>query len=245
VRAFDLIVIGSGPAGQRAAVQAAKLGKTVALIDRRRELGGVAINTGTIPSKTLREAVLDLSGLRVRSQYAEVHRRRVTSEELLRRTGQVMQRERDVIKDQMLRNGVQLFTGAARFTSPHGISVQDGDEGVELEGGHVVIAVGTVPGLPMDLTVDHRLVLTSDDVLSLSRLPRQMVVVGAGVIGLEYATISPPSASRSPSSTSAIACSTCSTPRSSICSRCARANWASPCGWARRWRASRPPTPAP
>ncbi len=183
-------MIGSGPAGQRAAVQAAKLGKSVLVIDKRRDLGGVAINTGTIPSKTMREAVLDLSGLRMRGQYQELNERRaVTVEELLQRTSQVMQRERDVVRDQLLRNGVQLMVGVARFAGPHQVRVDAGSEATEVAGEHVVVAVGTTPGMPMDLTVDHELILTSDDVLSLKRLPRQMVVVGAGVIGVEYATI--------------------------------------------------------
>ncbi len=190
MRTFDLIVIGSGPAGQRAAIQAAKLGKSVVVIDRRRDLGGVAINTGTIPSKTLREAVLDLSGLRVRGQYQELREaRRVTVDDLLRRTGQVMQRERDVIRDQLLRNGVTLLAGMARFLDPHTVQADGGAEVFEIEGAKILIGVGTTPGLPMELTVDHEVILTSDDVLSLKKLPRQMVVVGAGVIGLEYATI--------------------------------------------------------
>lgn len=190
MRNYDLIVIGSGPAGQRAAVQAAKLGKSVVVIDKHRDLGGVAINTGTIPSKTMREAVLDLSGLRMRGQYRAIDERRVVSaQDLLHRTGQVMQRERDVIRDQLLRNGVQLMSGAARFTGPHAVRVDDGGDTHELHGENVLIAVGTTPGLPMDLVVDHELILTSDDVLSLKKLPRQMVVVGGGVIGVEYATI--------------------------------------------------------
>ena len=190
MRSYDLIVIGSGPAGQRAAVQAAKLDKSVVVIDKHRDLGGVAINTGTIPSKTMREAVVDLSGMRMRSQYRAMNdRRAVTSQELLQRTSQVMQRERDVIRDQLQRNGVQLMSGTASFVSPHDVRVDDHGDVVDLHGEFVLIAVGTTPGLPMDLTVDHELILTSDDVLSLKRLPRQMVVVGGGVIGVEYATI--------------------------------------------------------
>ena len=190
MRSYDLIVIGSGPAGQRAAVQAAKLGKSVVVIDKHRDLGGVAINTGTIPSKTMREAALDLSGLRMRGQYREQDgHRTVTVQDLLARTAQVMQRERDVIRDQLQRNNIQLIAGTARFTGPHEIRVEHDDETIDMRGGNVLIAVGTTPGLPMDLIVDHELILTSDDVLSLKRLPRQMVIVGGGVIGVEYATI--------------------------------------------------------
>src|SRR5713101_229755 len=106
---FDLICIGSGPAGQRAAVQAAKLGKRVAVVERRREVGGVCINTGTVPSKTLREAVLDLSGLRQRALYGDAYRAEpVTVAALLLRTESVMRRERDVIRQQLARNGIEL-----------------------------------------------------------------------------------------------------------------------------------------
>jgi NAD(P) transhydrogenase len=171
-------------------VQAAKLGRKVAIVDKRRELGGVAINTGTIPSKTLREAVLDLSGLRMRGLYDEVRKeRRVTARDLLRRTGEVIQIERGVVRDQLLRNGVTVLEGTARFVGPHEIRAEGPEETYELGAPHIVIAVGTVPGLPSGLTVDHRLVLTSDDVLGMQRLPKQMVVVGAGIIGVEYATI--------------------------------------------------------
>ncbi len=191
MQSFDLVVIGSGPAGQRAAVQAAKLGRTVAVVEKRRDVGGVCINTGTIPSKTLREAVLDLSGLRQRSLYGAGHRGKsdITVQDLFYRTGQVMQRERDVIKAQLLRNGVKLIAGEARFDGPHTVVVDDGESQQRLESRFVVIAVGTKPGLPAGLEVDHKTVLTSDDILSLPRLPRTMTVVGAGVIGVEYATI--------------------------------------------------------
>ncbi len=188
---FDLVVIGSGPAGQRAAVQAAKLGKRVAVVEKRRDLGGVCINTGTIPSKTLREAVLDLSGLRQRSLYGESFRGKsdITAADLTLRCGEVMRREREVIRDQLLRNGVRLVEGVARFEGPHQVAVEDGAQAAVLQGSFIVVAVGTIPGLPAGITVDHRTVLTSDDVLALPRLPRSMVVVGAGIIGVEYATM--------------------------------------------------------
>lgn len=190
MQTYDLIVIGSGPAGQRAAVQAAKLGKRVAIADKRRALGGVAINTGTIPSKTLREAVLDLTGLRMRGLYDDVTKqRRVTASDLLRRTGEVVQLESQVVRDQLLRNGVTVLQGTARFTGPHEVRVEGGEETHELTAPNVVVAVGTIPGLPRGLEVDHQRVMTSDDVLEMTRIPRQMVVVGAGVIGVEYATI--------------------------------------------------------
>ncbi|HEY2955115.1 MAG TPA: Si-specific NAD(P)(+) transhydrogenase [Candidatus Eisenbacteria bacterium] len=191
MQAFDLVVIGSGPAGQRAAVQAAKLGRKVAVVERRREVGGVCINTGTIPSKTLREAVLDLAGLRQRSLYGGSFATppEVTVQDLFSRTEQVMQREREVVQAQLLRNDVRLIEGVATFEGPHRLQVAAGDLRQTLEAPFVLIATGTVPGIPAGLVVDHRTVLTSDDILSLARLPRTMTVVGAGVVGTEFATI--------------------------------------------------------
>jgi NAD(P) transhydrogenase len=191
VRAFDLVVIGSGPAGQRAAIQAAKLGKEVAIIERQRVVGGVCINTGTIPSKTLREAVLDLSGIRQRVHYGESFRSKldVSADDLLQRAEGVMRREREVIRSQLQRNGVRIFEGCASFESEHVVVVDDGDERHHLEAPFIVIAVGTTPGMPAGLVVDHQTVLASDDLLHLRKLPRSLLVVGAGIIGLEYATI--------------------------------------------------------
>lgn len=188
---YDLVVIGSGPAGQRAAVQAAKIGKKVAVIERRSELGGVAINTGTIPSKTLREAVIDLSGLRQRTLYGESFRGKseITIQDLLFRCDDVMRREREVVKAQLQRNGIKLYEGLGRFASPTQVDVEGTDGTRSLGAAHVLIAVGTVPGLPDGMTVDHQTVLTSDDVLMIPRIPRTMTVVGAGIIGTEYATM--------------------------------------------------------
>jgi NAD(P) transhydrogenase len=191
VRSFDLVVIGSGPAGQRAAIQAAKLGKEVAIIERQRSVGGVCINTGTIPSKTLREAVLDLSGIRQRIHYGESYRTKidVSAEDLLKRADGVISRERDVIRAQLLRNDVRIFEGRASFESEHGVLVDNGVDRQHLEAAFIVVAVGTKPGMPPGLVVDHQTVLASDDLLHLKRLPKELVVVGAGIIGLEYATI--------------------------------------------------------
>ena len=191
MHSFDLVVIGSGPGGQRCAVQAAKLGKTVALVERRRDVGGVCINTGTIPSKTLREAVLDLSGRRQRMLYGEdfAPQRRPTAQDLMARTQVVMRAEREVIRAQLQRNGIALFEGEAAFAAPHTVRVADGDESETLQATHVAIAVGTVPGLPSGIEVDHRIVLTSDDLLDMKKLPRQMMVVGAGIVGLEYGSM--------------------------------------------------------
>src|SRR5690348_8566850 len=169
MESYDLVVIGSGPGGQRAAVQAAKLGRRVAVVERRREVGGVCINTGTIPSKTLREAVLDLSGQRQRRLYGEdfAPRRRATAADVLARAQQVMLAESAAARAQLERNGIALLAGTGRFAGPHAVQVGDGDEPVALEAAHVVIATGTVPGLPAGIAVDHHTVLTSDDVLTL------------------------------------------------------------------------------
>ena len=187
---YDLVVIGSGPAGQRAAVQAAKLGKRVAVIERRRDVGGMCINTGTIPSKTLREAVLDLSGLRQRALYGDQFQPvRVSVEALLQRTDDVMRREREVVRAQLGRNGIDLLEGEGFFESPARVRVTGVGGTRVLDARFVAIAVGSTPGVPPGIEVDHQGILSSDDILSLKRLPRTLAVVGAGVIGLEYATI--------------------------------------------------------
>lgn len=191
MESFDLVVIGSGPGGQHCAVQAAKLGRSVAVVERRGDVGGVCLNTGTIPSKTIREAVLDLSGRRQRQLYGEefAPRRRATAQDVLARAHRVMSAEREVVRAQLQRNGVRLVGGHGRFAGPHTVVVEDGDDTVTLQAGRVAIAVGTVPGLPSGIRVDHEVVLTSDDVLSLRVLPRQMMVVGAGIVGLEYGSM--------------------------------------------------------
>ncbi len=191
MEAFDLIVIGSGPAGQRAAVQAAKLDKRVAVVERHRDVGGVCINSGTVPSKTMREAVLDLSGLRQRILYGESYRAKldITAADLVLRTESVMRREREVIRAQLQRNGIRLVEGSGAFAGPHEVVVSEGSDRRELSGERIVIAVGTRPALPPGIDIDHRRVITSDDVLNLSSLPRHMAIVGAGIIGLEYATM--------------------------------------------------------
>lgn len=188
---FDLVVIGSGPAGQRAAIQATKLGKKVSIIERSHEMGGVCINKGTIPSKTIREAVLDLSGVRQRKLYGDdfAPRRRPEAADLLARAIQVMNAERELVRHQLQRNGIRVFEGDGRFLTPHTLAIQDGDELTTIRAENIAIAVGTVPGLPAGIVVDHRVVLTSDDILSLKHLPRQMMIVGAGIIGLEYGSM--------------------------------------------------------
>ena len=188
---FDLFVIGTGPAGQRAAVQAAKLGKRVGICERREVVGGVCINTGTIPSKTFREAVLYLTGFQMRGLYgaSSAIKERITMEDLLFRCEHVIKREIDVIRDQMRRNGITLIGGAARFLDPHTLEISGVQGTVRVTADKVVIATGTVATRPQGVPVDGQSILTSDDILGLKDVPRTMTVVGAGVVGTEYASI--------------------------------------------------------
>ncbi|HEU4683447.1 MAG TPA: Si-specific NAD(P)(+) transhydrogenase [Nitrospira sp.] len=188
---FDLVCIGSGPAGQRAAIQAAKLGKRVAVVERRRLFGGVCVETGTIPSKTFREAVLSFS---CASNHLARHQdyrsgARPTASQLLSRVEEVMRREVEVVEDQLRRNDVALIAGEASFLDPHTILVAGEEGSRKITGDHILIAVGTVPALPEGVPVDGDVILTSDDVVRLKWLPRNMIVVGGGIIGIEYASM--------------------------------------------------------
>ena len=191
---FDLFVIGTGPAGQRAAIQAAKLGKKVGMCDRRELVGGVCINTGTIPSKTFREAVLYLTGLRQRSIYGRSYtvKEEITMEDLLFRCQHVIRREVEVIRDQLSRNGITLLGGMASFVDSHTLIIKGQEGKTEIGADHVVIATGTAPSQPEEVDVDQETVITSDMIMSIKRIPQTMTVVGAGVIGTEYASILPP-----------------------------------------------------
>ncbi|HWL65616.1 MAG TPA: Si-specific NAD(P)(+) transhydrogenase [Actinomycetota bacterium] len=186
---YDLLVIGSGPAGQKAAIQAAKLGRRVALVERR-ELGGVSVNWGTIPSKTLREAIVYLTGLSQRATYGQSYRvkEEITVEDLRLRTQGVIDREIDVVRDQLMRNHVQIVHGSARFLDAHTVAVS-GNEERQVAADRVVIATGTRPAHPPDVDFDDRTILDSDGLLGLTRIPHSVVVVGAGVIGIEYASM--------------------------------------------------------
>ncbi|MDQ0785328.1 NAD(P) transhydrogenase [Streptomyces sp. B3I7] len=189
---YDMIVIGSGPGGQKAAIAAAKLGRTVAVIDRPDRLGGVSLHTGTIPSKTLREAVLYLTGLTQRDLYGQSYRLKenITVADLTARTEHVVGREVDVIRSQLTRNHVALLSGTARFEDEHTLALQEPDgDGRTLSAEHIVIATGTRPARPASVEFDGRTILDSDNVLHLERVPRSMVIVGAGVIGMEYASM--------------------------------------------------------
>lgn len=190
---YELLVIGSGPAGQRAAIQAAKLNKRVAVVERKAILGGVCINTGTIPSKTLREAVLHLSGYREHSLYGASYtvKQNITMADLLYRTDHVVQHELDIIRHQLQRNRVELISAEASFVDPNTVRLKyvDGRGWRDVSAAHVVIATGTNATKSDRIPFDGKRIFISDDLLQLDHLPRTLTVVGAGVIGLEYASI--------------------------------------------------------
>ncbi|CUU58673.1 NAD(P)(+) transhydrogenase [Frankia sp. CcI49] len=189
----DVLVIGSGPGGQKAAIAAAKLGRSVAVVDKRDMIGGVCINTGTIPSKTLREAVMYLTGLAQREVYGQSYRLKdeITVSDLSARTQHVIGREIDVIRSQLTRNRVQVLSGLATFIDPHTVSVRSpgGVEERQVRATKIIIATGTRPARPDSVDFDGRTVVDSDQILDLDRIPGSMVVVGAGVIGIEYASM--------------------------------------------------------
>ncbi len=187
---YNLVSVGSGPAGQRAAVQAAKLGKRAALIERRRLLGGVCVDTGTIPSKTFREAVLSVcGGGGLDGRPALQSDRRPTAEQLLQRVNAVVERECRVIEDQLRRNDVEVISGEASFKDPHTLIVRSDTGWREVTAASIVLGVGTRPGPVPGVSADGEAIISSDDIMSLKRIPRTLTVVGAGVIGIEYASM--------------------------------------------------------
>jgi NAD(P) transhydrogenase len=189
---FDVLVIGSGPGGQKAAIAAAKLDRRVAVVERPSMLGGVCLNTGTIPSKTLREAVLYLTGLDQREMYGQSYQLKdeITIGDLTARTQHVVSRESDVVRSQLSRNRVTILTGSARFTGPSTVEVDDADgRSLQVSAQKIIIATGTRPARPASVAFDERTIIDSDGILQLDRIPRSMVVAGAGVIGIEYASM--------------------------------------------------------
>jgi NAD(P) transhydrogenase len=187
---FDLVVIGSGPAGQKGAICAAKLRKRVALIDRTLMLGGVCVHTGTIPSKSVREAIFQLTGFAVKTFYGDNFRGRneITIQDVALRVNAVIARETEVIRAQLKRNGVSIFQGTAQFADPHTIEVQGDAQKVTLRGEHVLVACGTRPAHSPDIAIDGKRVVDTDQLSNMDGLPREIIVVGAGVVGLEYAS---------------------------------------------------------
>jgi NAD(P) transhydrogenase len=189
---YDLIVIGSGPAGQRAAIFAAKLGKKVALVEMREVVGGACINTGTIPSKTMREAVLHLSGYNYKSIYGMNYRvkERITMADLAFRVQHVIKTEIDVTEAQLHRNNVEMLVGVASFvsTTPEATEVQvtNSKGSVIHSAKNVLIATGTKPASSPKVAINGKSIVNSDQVLDLVNLPKTLIVVGGGVIGVEY-----------------------------------------------------------
>jgi len=189
MQSYDLVVIGSGPGGQRAAIQAAKSGKRVAVIEKREAVGGVCINTGTIPSKTMREAVLHLSGFYYQNFYGANYRVKevVTMADLSYRVQRVIENEVAVVQAQLQRNGVELLHGAGSFLDAHRVQVENGNGRNELEAANVLIATGTKPAVNAKVPVNGGTIIDSDQILDMTQIPKTLIVVGGGVIGVEYA----------------------------------------------------------
>ena len=189
---YELIVIGSGPAGRRAAIQAAKLGRSVLVVENRARVGGVSVHTGTIPSKTLRETVLNLTGWRERGFYGRAYRvkKHIEGSDLNARLSKTLEHEIDVLEHQFARNGVRTISGVARFTGPNSVEVTGAHGEVFPFGAdRLLIAVGTMPYRPDNIPFNDTNILDSDALISEPRIPRSLTVIGAGVIGIEYATI--------------------------------------------------------
>ena len=186
---YDLVVIGSGPGGQRAAIQAAKAGKRVAVVEKQSVVGGVCINTGTIPSKTMREAVLHLSGFYDQAFYGSNYhvKDNITMKDLNFRVTRVIENETAVLEDQLKRIGVELYHGLGVFASERHIRVENSNGFNELEAAYVVIAAGTKPAVNPKVPTNGRNIVNSDQVLSIPSIPKTLIVVGGGVIGVEYA----------------------------------------------------------
>ena len=186
---YDLIVIGSGPSGQRAAVAASKIKKRVAVVEARSVVGGVCVNTGTIPSKTMREAVLHLSGYNYRTVYGMNYRvkEKISMADLAFRVQAVIKTEVDVTEAQLSRNGIDVVHGIARFNAPNQVRVEGPLTDATLDADRIIIAVGTKPAASAKVPINGRTIVNSDQVLDLAVLPRTLIVVGGGVIGVEYA----------------------------------------------------------
>jgi NAD(P) transhydrogenase len=186
---YDLVVIGSGPGGQRAAIQAAKAKKRVAVVEKQTMIGGVCINTGTIPSKTMREAVLHLSGFYHQAFYGSNYhvKDNITMSDLNFRVTRVIENEAAVLQDQLKRNGVDLYHGYGSFMDPHRLRVENSTGFNELEADFVVIATGTKPAVNPRVAINGRNIVNSDQILGIPTVPKTLIVVGGGVIGVEYA----------------------------------------------------------
>ena len=194
---YDMICIGSGPAGQRAAVQGAKLGKRVAIVEQEQLVGGVCLHTGTIPSKTFREAVLTFgkggrraSDMRRRSSDMNgANRDAVTASQLFERVGSIVKREEEVQDSQLGRNNVDVIVGTASFKGPHELNIASTAGQRTASAANIMIAVGTTPATPAETKLDGKQILTSDEIFALKEMPHSMVVIGCGMVGIEYASM--------------------------------------------------------
>jgi NAD(P) transhydrogenase len=188
--AYDLVVIGSGPAGQKGAIAAAKARKRVAVIDRTTMMGGVSVHTGTIPSKTVREAIFQLTGLAVKALYRNGSPSRVdiSIQDVSSRVNAIVARETEVIRAQLKRNGIAVHQGSAHFLDPHTMEVQGDGEGIRVEAAKILIACGTRPAHSPEIPFDNHRIVDTDHLSGLGSLPKEAIVVGAGVVGLEYAS---------------------------------------------------------
>ncbi|MGE5374102.1 MAG: Si-specific NAD(P)(+) transhydrogenase [Bacteroidota bacterium] len=188
---FDLIVIGSGPAGEKGAAQAAYFNKKVALVERNPEIGGAGINTGTVPSKTLREAALYYSGLRQRGLFGIDYslKENLSIKDFMHREQMVVMNEHAIIWGNLQRHNITLFYGDACLKDAHTVIVTRPDDETEISGDFILIATGSSPWHPPQIPFDETLVLDSDSILHMKRIPKTMAVIGGGVIGTEYASI--------------------------------------------------------
>ena len=188
---YDLFVVGTGPAGKSAAIAAAKLGQRVGVVERRACVGGVCVNTGTIPSKTLREAILYFTGFRLRSLYGRNYRvkEQITMQDLNTRTHHVMNAEMEVIQAQMSRNRATMLSGEAHFVDPHTLAIQEDGAERRVTAERFILAPGTEPTRPAGVDLVEDKIIDSDGVLHLDHIPRTMTVIGGGIIGLEYASM--------------------------------------------------------
>jgi NAD(P) transhydrogenase len=188
---YELVVIGSGPAGQKAAICAAKFRRKVAIIDRKKMLGGVCVNTGTIPSKTMREAILYLSGLRQRAFYGRGYKLKdeISIQDITLRVDSMVMREIEVIRAQLRRNHITVFEGSAKFLDPHTVELETEEGPLALRAQNVLIACGTRPAHTDSIPLDGKRIIDSDQLHCLENVPREAIVVGAGVVGLEYSSM--------------------------------------------------------
>lgn len=188
---YDVIVVGCGPAGQKAAIKCAKVGRRVAIVDRREVVGGLCLHVGTIPSKTLREAIIYLSGYYERKVYGDDYcvKKDITVEDLLFRSNAIIRKEVQVIHDQLERNGVEVLTGIGRFTGPNSICVTSSKGPKEVSAEKFVIACGTMPHRPERVPFDEQRIIVTDEIMNLPVLPKKMLIVGGGVVGVEYAAM--------------------------------------------------------